>query len=255
MTERGEGRRRRRREEAEAKDCFGAGRSLARSLCRQSLQSLVSTRAEKLAEFGEQIHKSSRARASEQEARWHLGLGRPRPAAEWERAIWYYAHALDDWKRHFFAFLLSFRGISPVTETCTNPCKIWYLHFSGWENSTFQHILVCQNGTVLQCKASKYYFSLHECTFAHIAPSVVIAEYYSCNLFNSFHYFLKAFNMKNLYIFVSMCPITFSITYRFGLYVVCVLRGTAYFSRRDLVWPRARYITQPSPQLKGQICA
>ena len=33
--------------------------------------------------------------------------------------------------------------------------------------------------------------------------------------------------------------------YRFGLYVVCVLRGTAYFSRRYLVWPRARYITQP----------
>ena len=43
--------------------------------------------------------------------------------------------------------------------------------------------------------------------------------------------------------------------YRFGLYVVCVLRGTAYFSRRDLVWPRARYITQPSPHLKGQICS
>ena len=42
--------------------------------------------------------------------------------------------------------------------------------------------------------------------------------------------------------------------YRFGLYVVCVLRGTAYFSRRDLVWPRARYITQPSPHLFGQIC-
>ena len=30
---------------------------------------------------------------------------------------------------------------------------------------------------------------------------------------------------------------------------------TAYFSRRDLVWPRARYITQPSPHLKGQICS
>ena len=26
--------------------------------------------------------------------------------------------------------------------------------------------------------------------------------------------------------------------YRFGLYVVCVLCGTAYFSRCDLVWPR-----------------
>ena len=29
--------------------------------------------------------------------------------------------------------------------------------------------------------------------------------------------------------------------YRFGLYVVCVLCGTAYFSCHDLVWPRALY--------------
>ena len=42
--------------------------------------------------------------------------------------------------------------------------------------------------------------------------------------------------------------------YRFGLKDVCVLRGTAYFSRHDLVWPCAHYITQPSPHLKGQIC-
>ena len=35
---------------------------------------------------------------------------------------------------------------------------------------------------------------------------------------------------------------------------MCVLHGTAYFSHRDLVWPRAHYITQPSPHLKGQIC-
>ena len=30
--------------------------------------------------------------------------------------------------------------------------------------------------------------------------------------------------------------------------------ATAYFTRRDLVWVRVCYITQPSLHLKGQIC-
>ena len=41
--------------------------------------------------------------------------------------------------------------------------------------------------------------------------------------------------------------------YRFGPYVVCVL-AEPRVSRVAISSGRARYITQPSPHLKGQIC-
>ena len=44
------------------------------------------------------------------------------------------------------------------------------------------------------------------------------------------------------------------LLYTYGIYVVGFYAVTAYFSRRDLVWPRACYITQPILRLFCHIC-